>query len=168
MFDFEGNGMLEAALNDEQAAQLERHRATYAAMGLDATMLQGKALEAEIRSPRLPVLVNSTNQLYPPDPAAKWNCALDVQAKEFATDISVDRQPMPAKWDWPLASPLKLRASAVAIDWSPDPKAPRLPGCTDREGRAGRALDHVAGCLAFRGCRARLAGSEFRIGRRHT
>ena len=34
---------------------------------------------------------------------------------------------MPAKWDWPLAAPLKLRANAVEIDWNPDPKAPRLP-----------------------------------------
>ena len=50
--DFEENGMLEAALNEEQAAQLERHRATYASMGLDATLVQGRALEAEIRSPR--------------------------------------------------------------------------------------------------------------------
>ncbi len=34
---------------------------------------------------------------------------------------------MPAKWDWPLASPLKLQANGVAIDWNPDPKSPRLP-----------------------------------------
>ena len=50
--DFEENGTLEAAINDVQAAQLERHLATYKAMGLDATLLQGKALEAEVRSPR--------------------------------------------------------------------------------------------------------------------
>jgi hypothetical protein len=41
--------------------------------------------------------------------------------------MSVDRQPMPAKWDWPLASPLKLRLNALAIDWKPSPDAPRLP-----------------------------------------
>ena len=34
---------------------------------------------------------------------------------------------MPAQWDWPLASPLKLRVNAVAIDWKPAPKSPRLP-----------------------------------------
>jgi len=50
--DFEENGMLEAALNEEQAEHLEQHRATYASMGLDATQVQGRALEAEIRSPR--------------------------------------------------------------------------------------------------------------------
>lgn len=50
--DFEENGMLEAAIDENQARQLERHQATYAAMGLEATLLQGEALAAEIRSPR--------------------------------------------------------------------------------------------------------------------
>ena len=34
---------------------------------------------------------------------------------------------MPARWDWPLASPLKVRANAVEVAWNPDPKAPRMP-----------------------------------------
>jgi glycine/D-amino acid oxidase-like deaminating enzyme len=50
--DFEENGMLEAAVNETQAAQLERHRATYKSMGLDATLVQGTELAAEITSPR--------------------------------------------------------------------------------------------------------------------
>jgi glycine/D-amino acid oxidase-like deaminating enzyme len=50
--DFEENGMLEAAINEPQAEQLEKHRATYRSMGLDATVVHGKELEAEIRSPR--------------------------------------------------------------------------------------------------------------------
>jgi len=50
--DFEENGMFEAAVNEEQAKQLEHHRARYAAMGLNATLVQGKELEAEVRSPR--------------------------------------------------------------------------------------------------------------------
>jgi len=58
-----------------------------------------------------------------PDPAAKWKYALDVQA----ADIAVERQAMPATWNWPLESPLKLRANAVPIDWNPAPEAPRLP-----------------------------------------
>jgi len=62
-----------------------------------------------------------------PDPAAKWNYAFDVQGETLGADVSVERQAMPAQWDWPLASPLKLRANAVAIDWKPAPKAPRLP-----------------------------------------
>jgi hypothetical protein len=62
-----------------------------------------------------------------PDPAARWNYALDVQGEKLEHDIVVERQAMPAKWDWPLASPLKLRANGTAIDWNPAPKAPRLP-----------------------------------------
>jgi hypothetical protein len=62
-----------------------------------------------------------------PDPAARWSYALDVQGEKPAAGIAIERRPMPARWDWPLASPLKLRAGAQAIDWKPDPKAPRLP-----------------------------------------
>ncbi|MFI5399181.1 MAG: NAD(P)/FAD-dependent oxidoreductase [Candidatus Binatia bacterium] len=50
--DFEENGMLETAVNETQAAQLERHLTTYKSMGLDATLVQGKELAAEIVSPR--------------------------------------------------------------------------------------------------------------------
>jgi gamma-glutamylputrescine oxidase len=50
--DFEENGMLETALNEEHAKQLEAHQATYKSMGLTATLIQGKDLEAEVRSPR--------------------------------------------------------------------------------------------------------------------
>lgn len=50
--DFEENGMLEAAMNQEQAAQLEKHQATYRSMGLDATLLQDRQLQDEVRSPR--------------------------------------------------------------------------------------------------------------------
>ncbi len=50
--DFEENGMLETATNDAQARQLERHLATYRAMGLNATLIQGAELAAEIVSPR--------------------------------------------------------------------------------------------------------------------
>jgi glycine/D-amino acid oxidase-like deaminating enzyme len=50
--DFEENGMLETALDEAQAKELEKHLATYKAMGLDATLLHGKDLEAQVRSPR--------------------------------------------------------------------------------------------------------------------
>ncbi len=62
-----------------------------------------------------------------PDPNARWKYALDVQGETLGQDIVVERQAMPGKWDWPLASPLKLRAHGVAIDWNPAPQAPRLP-----------------------------------------
>jgi len=58
-----------------------------------------------------------------PNPSARWHYALDARQ----ADVSVERSPMPARWDWPLAAPLQLRVKAAAIDWEPDPKAPRLP-----------------------------------------
>ena len=58
-----------------------------------------------------------------PDPTARWKFALDVQDP----GLTVERGAMPARWDWPLASPLKLRANAVEVAWNPDPKAPLLP-----------------------------------------
>ncbi len=50
--DFEENGMLEAAIGEEHAKALEEHQETYRSMGLTADLIQGKDLEAEIRSPR--------------------------------------------------------------------------------------------------------------------
>jgi len=50
--EFEENGMLQAAISDEQAKHLEEEYETYKSMGLDAAFVQGKELEAEIKSPR--------------------------------------------------------------------------------------------------------------------
>ncbi len=50
--DFEENGMLEAAMDEEQAEHMEKELERYKAMGLDATFVQGKELEAEVKSPR--------------------------------------------------------------------------------------------------------------------
>lgn len=58
-----------------------------------------------------------------PDPAARWQFALDVQNPT----VRVERRPMPVRWNWPLESPLQLKVDAVAIDWAPVPKAPALP-----------------------------------------
>lgn len=50
--EFEENGMLQAAINEEHAGQLEKEYEKYKSMGFEATLIQGKELEAEIRSPR--------------------------------------------------------------------------------------------------------------------
>jgi glycine/D-amino acid oxidase-like deaminating enzyme len=50
--DFEENGMLEAAMNEGQAEDLQKQYETYKAMGMEATIVHGKELEAEIKSPR--------------------------------------------------------------------------------------------------------------------
>ncbi|MBC8872617.1 MAG: glycoside hydrolase family 127 protein [Planctomycetes bacterium] len=58
-----------------------------------------------------------------PDRSTQWKFALDVQDP----NLTIERTAMPARWDWPLAAPLKLRTNAVAVAWNPDPLAPRLP-----------------------------------------
>ena len=62
-----------------------------------------------------------------PDPAARWKYALDGLGETPQAEVHVERKPMPAPWNWPLAAPVALRARAVPIDWNPDPKSPRLP-----------------------------------------
>ncbi len=95
--------------------------------------------------------IADTKDANTPDPAARWKYALDVQCEKLGADIAVERQAMPAQWDWPLESPLKLRANAVAIDWNLSPKAPRLPA----EPIAGREpAERITlvpyGCTKFR------------------
>ena len=58
---------------------------------------------------------------------------------------------MPAKWDWPLQAPLKLSANAVAIDWHPEPAAPRLPaGPVEARAQPERITLIPYGCTKFR------------------
>lgn len=82
-----------------------------------------------------------------PDPAAKWNYALEVQAP----GLTLERAALPAKWDWPLAAPLKLRANAIEVAWTPDPKAPRLPLQPTPKGSSPERVTLVPyGCTKFR------------------
>jgi len=58
---------------------------------------------------------------------------------------------MPARWNWPLAAPLRLRANAFAIAWNPDPKSPRLPMLpVARRGSPERLSLVPYGCTKFR------------------
>ncbi len=58
---------------------------------------------------------------------------------------------MPARWDWPLEAPLKLRVNAVEIPWNPDPKAPRLPLMPVARQESPERLTLVPyGCTKFR------------------
>ena len=50
--DFEEKGELHAAISEEHAKHLEKECETYRSMGFDADLVQGKELEAEVRSPR--------------------------------------------------------------------------------------------------------------------
>jgi uncharacterized protein len=59
-----------------------------------------------------------------PDPAAKWQYALDAAVNQPGAVTVAERRPMPAKWDWPLDCPVKLRVNAVAFDWKPTMEKP--------------------------------------------
>ena len=85
-----------------------------------------------------------------PDPDAKWGYALDVQDDALGGDMSVEREAMPAQWDWPLASPLKLRANAVACDWTPSVEHP-LPAKPISKREPPERITLVPyGCTKFR------------------
>jgi hypothetical protein len=63
----------------------------------------------------------------------------------------VERGPMPARWDWSLQSPLKLRVNAIQVDWNPDPKAPRLPPLPVATAKSPEPVTLVPyGCTKFR------------------
>ncbi len=96
----------------------------------------------------LPIV--DTKDANTPDPAAKWNYALDVQGKTLGADVTVERQTMPTKWDWPLASPLKLRVNAVVCDWTPAPKTP-LPATPIANQRPSERITLIPyGCTKLR------------------
>ncbi|HPO15390.1 MAG TPA: FAD-binding oxidoreductase [Candidatus Hydrogenedentes bacterium] len=50
--DFEENGMIEAAITEEQAASLEEEQKVYSGLGIKSTMFTGNALKEAINSPR--------------------------------------------------------------------------------------------------------------------
>ena len=82
-----------------------------------------------------------------PDPVARWKFALDIQEPR----LTVERSAMPARWDWPLASPLKLKVNACETAWNPDPKTPKLPAAPVAGQKAAEAVTLVPyGCTKFR------------------
>jgi hypothetical protein len=82
-----------------------------------------------------------------PDSSTRWQFALDMQTPGLA----VERTAMPAKWDWPLNAPLKLRANAVEITWKPDPKAPHLPLLPAVRSKPAEPVTLIPyGCTKFR------------------
>lgn len=82
-----------------------------------------------------------------PDPSARWQLALDVQEPH----VTIERAAMPARWDWPLAAPLKLQVNAVEVAWNPDPKAPRLPLLPADKQQPSKPVTLVPyGCTKFR------------------
>ena len=75
---------------------------------------------------------------------------MDVLGGTLGADITVERQAMPAKWDWPLKSPLKLYANAVACDWTPAAKTPLPPAPIAKQQPSERITLIPYGCTKFR------------------
>lgn len=91
--------------------------------------------------------IPDTKDANAPDPSARWKFALDVQNP----DITVERQAMPARWDWPLESRLKLTVNAMAIDWTPASELPRLPDQPVAKQKASEKITLIPyGCTKFR------------------
>jgi hypothetical protein len=83
-----------------------------------------------------------------PDPAARWKYALDSPSEGADSGIQVERAAMPAHWNWPLESPLKLRVPVQSVEW--DGKTlPAKPAADS--GRAPESVTLVPyGCTKFR------------------
>jgi hypothetical protein len=91
--------------------------------------------------------IPDTEDANTPDPSARWRFALDVHTPA----LTVERTPMPARWDWALSAPLKLRAKAVEVAWNPDPKSPRLPLLPVVTSKPSESVTLVPyGCTRFR------------------
>ena len=63
------------------------------------------------------------------------NLRLMARSGIVSPDFAVERGPMPDKWNWPLKSPLKLRARAMSIDWKPTLEKSLPPKPFDGESR---------------------------------
>lgn len=93
--------------------------------------------------------IADTNDYNTPDPDARWNYALDRQ-DSAGRSIAVEREPMPAKWDWPLASPVRLRVQALPFDWKPTLEQP-LPQMPLAEKTKSQTITLIPyGCTKFR------------------
>jgi hypothetical protein len=91
--------------------------------------------------------IPDTTNANTPDPDARWKFALDVQEP----GLTVHRGTMPARWDWPLAAPLTLRANVHEINWNPDPKYPRLPLLPITQSKQAESVTLIPyGCTKFR------------------
>ena len=89
--------------------------------------------------------------IYPNTPSqdAKWQYALDTDAGRHDADITVERRPMPARWDWPLDAPIALRVPARAFDWRPsDAQALPEKPVTGTASETVRLVPY--GCTKFR------------------
>jgi hypothetical protein len=80
---------------------------------------------------------------------ARWQYAIDTDARRSDGGIEVVRRPMPEHWDWPLDAPVVLEAPARSFDWRPT-DAQALPD-KPVAGAASETIRLVPyGCTKFR------------------
>jgi uncharacterized protein len=94
--------------------------------------------------------IADTTDANTPDPAAKWQFALDTRDEVLSRDITVARGDMPEKWNWPLKSPLRLRVHAQSIDWKPTLERSLPPKAFDGESPPQWITLVPYGCTKFR------------------
>jgi len=83
--DLQENGMLEVALNEKHVRKLEELRDYFKSFGLDTTLLQGKELESEIKSPRFVAgLKNPHGAILNP---AKLACGMKRVVEEVGVEV---------------------------------------------------------------------------------
>jgi len=114
----------------------------------EATSTRGVPYASVSYGPLLFALpIPDTTDANTPDPSARWKFALDLQNP----GVTVERTAMPAQWDWPLNSPLRLQANAIEVAWNPDPKAPRLPLLPTTRSKPAETVTLIPyGCTKFR------------------
>jgi hypothetical protein len=80
--------------------------------------------------------------------ASKELVAADAKARA-AAETTVERNPMPSHWDWPLDAPLTIKLPAKSFDWKPTDIQPLPPSPV--EGTAAETIRLVPyGCTKFR------------------
>jgi len=84
-----------------------------------------------------------------PQAGANWKFALNVDKSLQGSDITPVIGTMPSTWNWPLASPFKLRVPVSAFNWNPGAYT-ALPTSTVT-GTKDTTVDFVPyGCTYFR------------------
>ncbi|MDP4187845.1 MAG: glycoside hydrolase family 127 protein [Bacteroidota bacterium] len=80
---------------------------------------------------------------------ARFNYALDVNAKNLFKEISVTKKPLTGKWAWQLAAPIQLKVKATAFNWIPTQVKP-LPESPIKNGTEATINLVPYGCTKFR------------------
>jgi hypothetical protein len=149
--DAKGFVRIERTWNAGDAVRLQFPMAIQVATGLDKNVRPPAPYATVSYGPLLMALpIADTTDANTPDPNAKWKYAIESEGENPGADMTVERGPMPAKWDWPLASPLRVHVRAAAFDWNPLPKQPLPSAAVSPSGAPEKITLVPYGCTKFR------------------